>query len=276
MIYIALMEIDCEKNYYKKNKDKILKQRKIYIKNNKQKIQEYNKLKRENNKTKCLCQEMVGRAKRRAKIKNINFDISFKDVFNIIPDICPYLKVPFTYFSDTKKIDYSMSLDRIDNKKGYIIGNIQIISFRANCIKNESNLFELEKLIKWIESWKQEKNNYQDVIRFYDEKLLKSLYLNKKKHGKFNLTFEEFVSLFPLNKKCPIFNFDFCFGNHRKYNSISIDKFNPNIEYEYNNISIISRKANTIKSNASLIELKQIFSAWKNHKGKGKYEVSKL
>lgn len=48
-----------------------------------------------------------------------------------------------------------------------------------------------------------------------------------------------------------------------KYNSISIDKFLPNVGYEINNVSIISRKANTIKSNASLKELKQIFSAWK-------------
>ena len=44
------------------------------------------------------------------------------------------------------------SLDRIDPTKGYIEGNVQILSFRANSIKSDASLEELELIVK---SWKQ-------------------------------------------------------------------------------------------------------------------------
>jgi len=230
--------------YYLKNKQKILKNR-------------------TKNKTKFLCIEMYSRAKRRAKRKNIEFDLSVSDILNIIPEVCPYFSVPFTEFSNIKNMDFSMSLDRIDNNKGYIKDNVQVISFRANVLKNDATFSEFEKLIKWMENWKEENNDPNMVLKIYKKEFLKHLYANKKKHLKVDLSFEEFVSRFPLNKKCPVFGFDFNFEDRMKYNSISIDKFLPNVGYEINNVSIISRKANTIKSNASLKELKQIFSAWK-------------
>ncbi len=43
-----------------------------------------------------------------------------------------------------------MSLDRIDNSKGYIPGNVAVISWRANLIKNSSTLEELEAVVAWL------------------------------------------------------------------------------------------------------------------------------
>ena len=46
-----------------------------------------------------------------------------------------------------KTEDNSYSLDRIDSTKGYIKGNVWIISKRANVIKNNATLEELELLL---------------------------------------------------------------------------------------------------------------------------------
>lgn len=46
----------------------------------------------------------------------------------------------------------SASLDRIDNTKGYVPGNIAVISWRANGLKSDASLEELEKLVAWLRS----------------------------------------------------------------------------------------------------------------------------
>jgi hypothetical protein len=44
----------------------------------------------------------------------------------------------------------SPSLDRIDNTKGYIKGNIMVISNKANTMKNNATPKELTKFARWI------------------------------------------------------------------------------------------------------------------------------
>ena len=56
--------------------------------------------------------------KTRAKRKNISFDIEVEDI--IVPNECPILKIPLHY----ECRENSPSVDRIDNSKGYIKGNI--------------------------------------------------------------------------------------------------------------------------------------------------------
>jgi hypothetical protein len=45
-----------------------------------------------------------------------------------------------------------MSLDRVDNTKGYIPGNVRVISRKANLMKSSLTLDVLEKLIKYIKN----------------------------------------------------------------------------------------------------------------------------
>lgn len=92
-------------------------------------------------------------AKSRSKRLNIPFNIDIEDI--IIPDKCPLLEVPF--IQGTKdNYQYSYSLDRIDNSKGYIKGNIQVITNKANSMKNNASVEELkvfcENILKTIDN----------------------------------------------------------------------------------------------------------------------------
>ncbi len=93
-------------------------------------------------------------AKKRAINKGLNFNLDIEDIK--IPKMCPILKVKFNMFvykqgGDFKLKDCRPSIDRIDNTKGYVKGNIAIISYRANRIKSDSTYKELKAIIKWIE-----------------------------------------------------------------------------------------------------------------------------
>lgn len=81
-------------------------------------------------------------AKKRAENKGLEFNIEESDI--IIPKVCPILEVPFIY-STKGDYKYTPSLDRIDNTKGYIKGNIQVISSLANTMKNAASKEELQK-----------------------------------------------------------------------------------------------------------------------------------
>ena len=91
---------------------------------------------------------MFNAAKRRAKIKGIDFSISVKDI--VIPSHCPVLGTPLTPGVTHTDHDNSPSLDRLDNTKGYIDSNVNVISYRANSIKNLATLDELRKILQWM------------------------------------------------------------------------------------------------------------------------------
>lgn len=82
-------------------------------------------------------------AKQNARVKGIDFNLEESDI--IIPDICPALKTQFEYRSP-----YTASIDRIDPTKGYIKGNIQIISKKANLMKNNATREELIRFANWV------------------------------------------------------------------------------------------------------------------------------
>lgn len=52
-----------------------------------------------------------------------------------LPTHCPMLNTELVY-GGRGFMPESASIDRIDNKKGYVYGNIQVLSRRANTIKN--------------------------------------------------------------------------------------------------------------------------------------------
>lgn len=98
---------------------------------------------------------MLRSAKARALKFNLEFNIDLDDI--ILPKVCPLLNIPLSINSSNK--DYSYSLDKIDPKKGYVKGNVWVISFRANKIKNDASLSELELLTSNLRKYTTNEDN---------------------------------------------------------------------------------------------------------------------
>jgi hypothetical protein len=91
--------------------------------------------------------QMWQNAKNRAKAKKLPFTISVDDI--VTPATCPLLGIPLLA-SKVKKNPGSPSLDRILPHRGYVKGNIQVISDKANTIKNNSSFVDFEKIyLNW-------------------------------------------------------------------------------------------------------------------------------
>lgn len=85
---------------------------------------------------------IVRAAKSRAVGSNIEFNIKEEDIELV--KFCPFLEIELDYSGDRRINWNSPSLDRIDNSKGYIPGNVWIISRRANTMKHSANREELK------------------------------------------------------------------------------------------------------------------------------------
>lgn len=102
---------------------------------------------------KCDAQSvMFNNCKQRAKRTGITFSITKEDI--VIPDLCPVFGIEL---KRCKKDNWnnSPSLDRIDNSKGYIKGNIVVVSRRANILKKDATIEELELLAKFYKRYKK-------------------------------------------------------------------------------------------------------------------------
>lgn len=86
------------------------------------------------------------RARSRATEKLLDFNIDLSDI--VIPIVCPVLGIKLDLTS--KSTRYSPSIDRIDSSKGYVKGNIQVISNRANMLKNNATIDELKLVISHL------------------------------------------------------------------------------------------------------------------------------
>lgn len=90
---------------------------------------------------------LLGKVKRAAKTRGIEFNLSVGDL--ILPKVCPILGIPLDYESKGVFKPDQASVDRIDNNFGYVPGNVQIISLRANILKRDATLQELRQLGEW-------------------------------------------------------------------------------------------------------------------------------
>lgn len=97
-------------------------------------------------------QYLVRRIAKKASLLGIDFDLDESDIF--IPEVCPALGIPLIKDGHGQRDDIP-SLDRVDSRLGYVKGNVQIISMKANRIKNDATYEELEKVALFLKSRSQ-------------------------------------------------------------------------------------------------------------------------
>lgn len=85
--------------------------------------------------------------KSRAKKYNLPFSIEISDIK--IPEKCPLLEIPIV-INIGKAKDNSPTLDKIIPELGYVKGNIQVISRKANWMKSNGTIQEFETFYKNI------------------------------------------------------------------------------------------------------------------------------
>lgn len=120
---------------------------KIWKSQNSAKIEKYRRDWAQNNLSSMILME----AKSRAKSKRLDFNLELSDI--VVPKVCPVLGMPLVNHKGLGKraryYDDSPSIDRIDNTKGYVKGNVIIVSWRANNIKTNATIEELRKVYEF-------------------------------------------------------------------------------------------------------------------------------
>lgn len=96
------------------------------------------------------CRLRFSRKKQNCKHTRHEFTIEFEDLF--WPTHCPILGIELDYYGISgRKEENSVSFDRVDSTKGYIPGNVEIISWRANRIKNDGTSEEHRKIADYLD-----------------------------------------------------------------------------------------------------------------------------
>lgn len=96
--------------------------------------------------------EMLNGARWRARKSGVPFAVTVVDFDP--PILCPVLGIPIDYGrkQTAGPKDDSPSIDRIIPQLGYVPGNVRIMSFRANRIRNNGTLEDFRKLVAFLET----------------------------------------------------------------------------------------------------------------------------
>jgi hypothetical protein len=103
--------------------------------------------------------QMLASARIRARRAGVPCTITRRDIQNVWRERCPAFgyTLEFNHDGSHAHSRNGFSLDRIDPAKGYVPGNIQILSQRANAMKSDATPEELLRFADWIYA------NYGDV-----------------------------------------------------------------------------------------------------------------
>lgn len=134
---------ELEKRYYAANPEPYKQRMKDYQVNNPEGFRRRSNKWAMANHAGCLLRSSRDRAKK----AGLEFNIDLSDIH--IPEFCPILGIPIVRIQGSKT-GGSASLDRIDNSRGYVKGNVWVISLKANIMKSNATPDELRKFANWI------------------------------------------------------------------------------------------------------------------------------
>lgn len=87
----------------------------------------------------------------RARAKQRGWECTITEQDLDIPEHCPILGIPLV-IGGGKQHDNSPTVDRADTSKGYIPGNVGVISWRANRLKSDATVDELRSILAYMEA----------------------------------------------------------------------------------------------------------------------------
>lgn len=131
--------------YNKSYKAKLAQAKWRSLPENARRVRELNKLFAKRSPEKMLWYEAAKRAKR----KGLPFTISCADI--VVPEFCPVLGIKLER-GVGRPTDYSPTIDEVIRGKGYTPENMAVISYKANRLKNDGTLAELEAVVNWLRS----------------------------------------------------------------------------------------------------------------------------
>lgn len=135
------------RQWQKENKEHTKIYRMTYYEENKEEMVKYQSDRRQTFPVRVL----LINAKSRAKKRGIEFNILEEDL-KPFPTHCPVLGFELVYTAKEILQENSASLDRFDNTKGYIKGNVNIVSHRANALKRDASLKEVKSILRYMEN----------------------------------------------------------------------------------------------------------------------------
>jgi len=196
---------------------------------------------------------LLKRARQRAKDMGQEFCIDKNDI--VIDEKCPVLGIVFVLDSD-KLIDASPTLDRIDNTKGYVKGNVCVISNRANVIKNSGSITEHKRIVDYMNRKICLGETYDNTDDKKKDMISRAIQRSKKKT---NIEVSISAQDIQIPKICPVLGISLSLTNTRlSDNSPSLDRIDNTKGYTPDNICVISNRANTIKGTGTKEEHQRV------------------
>lgn len=119
---------------------------------------ERDRLRKEKHPIKVWAERTYKVCRQRSKRIGVEFNLTKEWLMSKAVENCPLLGMKISY-NNTKPQYDSPSVDRIDPAKGYTMDNCEVISQRANQIKSDAGLEELERFIQNIRAYIQRIQN---------------------------------------------------------------------------------------------------------------------
>jgi hypothetical protein len=96
-----------------------------------------------------VCREKFRNKKAQALLKGVEWSITFGELE--WPEKCPILGLELDYFAESRQ-ENSPSFDRVDPSRGYVAGNVVVVSWRANRIKNDGSANEHRLIADYLDT----------------------------------------------------------------------------------------------------------------------------
>jgi hypothetical protein len=214
--------------------------------------------------------KMLYAARHHAKEKGVPCTLTVEDI--VIPTRCPVLGLELKPQvglgrPNCRELSNSPSIDRVEGHLGYVPGNIEVISTRANHIKSNGTLEEFQALLRYAQECQENKWPDPEVTEESNciEIRTKLIYAANKRSKARGLEMSLTVDDLKIPVNCPVLGVPLksqrntgCKTYRGFEHAPSIDRINNSKGYTTDNIRIISARANHLKSDATLEEIKSI------------------